>query len=441
MRGAEGPTEAERLVRERIHADGRLTFAAFMETALYDPEAGYYARGVPLGSGGDYYTSPELHSAFAALIGRQIYEVWLTLGRPVPFVLHEVGPGRGLFARDLLDWARAERPELYGALAYRLDERSATLRIEQERRLLEAGHAARVTWVDGFGDGPLEGVVFANELLDALPVHLVEQRDGRLRELFVGREDGALVLTAGEPSTPALGAYFDRLGVQLGEGCRAEVNLAAPEWIGEAGRALRGGLLLVLDYGYPAEVLYAPTRRAGTLLCYAGHTLNSDPLRNIGEQDITSHVDFTSVARAGEVAGLRTLGLVSQRRLLANLGWEELRAAVAAAALGQAERGANLRALDGLVDPDGLGRLLALVQQRGLDGFVPRGLVGRLSGSGDPASPAGQGEAHPWPAQEQGWLPLRGADHVRLPDPAETEDLGDFEEQWAELMAGADEEE
>jgi hypothetical protein len=163
-------------------------------------------------------------------------------------------------------------------------------------------------------------------------------------------------------------------------------------------------------------VLYGPTHPSGTLLCYYRHTLNSTPLRHVGEQDITSHVDFTSITRAGELAGLTTLGLVSQRRLLGNLGWDALRDTVARQPLAQAERDANLRAIDAMIDPDGLGRVLALVQQRGLDGFSPLGLVGGPAASFDPP-------------------PLRGPDHLRLPGPAEAEGMGDFESQWAELSA------
>jgi SAM-dependent MidA family methyltransferase len=196
------------------------------------------------------------------------------------------------------------------------------------------------------------------------------------------------------------------------------VNLAALDWIASAGAAIGRGLLLVLDYGYPADVLFAPSRRWGTLLCYYRHTLNSDPLDRIGEQDITSHVDFTSLRRAAEGAGMVTQGLVSQRRLLHNLGWPRLRDELAHARLGSTERAANLRALDALVDPDGLGRLLALFLQRELDGFSPLGLVG-----GVPAGPDG--------------LVLRTAEHRWLPDPAEADGLPDPAAQWAEIWAGA----
>lgn len=410
-------TDAAAVLRERIRSQGPLTFAAFMAHALYDPETGYYARErVPLGADGDYYTSPELHPGFAALLGRQVEQLWTALGRPSPFVLHEAGPGSGRFARDLLDWLRLRAPELYAALEYRLDEPSWSLRHAQQRELAHAGHERRARWVDGPSAAEPAHFIFANELLDALPVHLVQVRNGRLEELFVALEGDRFVLVAGEPSTAALAGYFERLGRLPGEGCRAEVNLAAVEWMERAARGLDRGLLLVLDYGYPADRLYVPERRHGTLLCYYRHTLNSDPLVRVGEQDITAHVDFTSVRAAGERAGLRTLGLVSQHRLLRNLGWDALAAAIRRVRLAPSEQEANLRALEALVDPGGLGRILALFQARALPDFAPLGLVG--------------GPAVDWPAP-----PLRQPDHLRLPDPVELESIGDFEAQWAEFCA------
>ena len=388
-----------------------------MAIALYDPPTGYYARaGSPFGAAGDYLTSPHLHPAFAVLLSRQVEELWRALGRPEPYVVQESGPGGGLFARDLLDWLRDEEPRLYAALEYRLDERSAARQLEQQGRLAHAGHLERVRWVDGFrADEPVH-LVLANELLDALPVHLVRLEGQRLRELYVTVEAGRLTLAPGEPSSARIEAYFDRLGLVPGEGCQAEVNLAALDWLTAAAAALPRGLMLVLDYGYPAEQLYAPARRQGTLLCYYRHTLSSDPLARIGEQDLTSHVDFSSLRLAGEAAGLRTLGLISQRRLLANLGLEMLADRVEQETLPQAERDANRRALEALVDPSGLGRILALFQARGLDGYAPLGLVG-TAGTWRPGRPV-----------------LRGPEHTRLPGPEELEGLGDFEALWSEIF-------
>jgi SAM-dependent MidA family methyltransferase len=412
---------AERVVRLRLAERGRLTFAEFMQLALHEPSVGYYARRPgPLGREGDFYTSAELHPGFAALIGRQVMEVWWALRAPARFVMHEAGPGSGLFARDLLDWLRSIEPDLYAGLEYRLEEVSPQLRERQQRTLAQAGHLERASWVDGPAEDGSVNLLFANELLDALPVHLVEQRDGRLWERYVVLADGGLAFEVGELSTPRLAQYFERLGRWPGEGCRAEVNLAAVDWLRTAGRSIGRGLLLVVDYGYLAEVLYARWRREGTLLCYYRHTLNSDPLERIGEQDLTSHVDFSSAEWAGETGGLTTLGLVSQRRLLRNLGWDGLRRAVEWQVGGQAEREANLRGLDGLVDPDGLGRLLALVQQRGLDNFAPLGLIGG-------------------PEVVRRELPLRRPDHLYLPSLAEAEGLPDFEAQWQELFGATEE--
>jgi SAM-dependent MidA family methyltransferase len=421
-----------------------------MAIALHDPEVGYYTRpATPLGAHGDYFTSPELHPAFAVLLGRQILQLWEALGKPNPFVIHEAGPGSGHFARDLLDWARhvgnpsfppsprlerggwgvrATEPD-FAAIEYRLDESSPTLRARQRELLDVEPYRQTVRWVEGFQPDSPAHLVFANELLDSFPVHLIQMRDGRLEELYVadphppapspkrgrGREGGkGLELEPGPPSTPEIPTYFERLAVWPGEGCRAEVNLAALDWLRRAEAAIDRGLLVVLDYGYPAEQLYAPTRRAGSLLCYYRHTLSSDPLERIGEQDITTHVDFTSLRQAGEAAGLATLGLVSQATLLENLGLDAFRQRTASAPIGQARRDANLRALDALLDPAGLGRIQALFQQHGLPGFEPIGLIG----------------APPPPEHS---LPLATARHVRLPDPAEAEGLPEFESQWSEF--------
>jgi SAM-dependent MidA family methyltransferase len=256
--------------------------------------------------------------------------------------------------------------------------------------------------------------VFANELIDALPVHLVRVQAGQLEELYVTLSDNRLVLEPAPLSTPGLASYFERLDLLPGEGCRAEVNLAALDWMRAAAARLSRGMLLVLDYGYPAEELFSPERRLGTLLCYARHTLNSEPFARVGQQDITSHVDFSSLRWAGESSGLVTLGLVSQRQLLYNLGWASLRRGVERLSLGQAERQANLRALDGLVDLQGLGRVRALIQQRGLGDFVPIGLAG--------------GPALDWLAP-----PVLRSEHIRLPDPVEADGPIDVEAQWAEL--------
>jgi SAM-dependent MidA family methyltransferase len=398
-----------------------MTFAAFMEAALYGP-GGYYAERPALGGpGGDYVTSPEIHPAFGALVGRQVAEVWEALGQPDRFELVEQGPGTGALCRDLLTWAKHEAPSFAPTIRYVLVEPSAPLRAAQRATLAEADLLdARLSWDERSAlefDGSISGCILANELVDAFPVHLVVVRDGHLRERYVAlKGDGsALTFQEDEPSTPALGSYFDELGLLPGEGCLAEVNLLAPTWAERAGAALARGALLTIDYGYPASRLYAPDRKYGTLLCYRGHQLGSDPLVHVGEQDITSHVDFTTLARAGERVGLETAGLIDQAGFLTNLGLRHYLRQLERGAVRATEYDANRRALLELVAPEGLGAMLVLMQTRGIGGFRPSGIFG-------PAS-----------SDDSSWLPLLRPNQMRLPGPLEAEGILDVEEQWREL--------
>ncbi|HEU5320617.1 MAG TPA: SAM-dependent methyltransferase, partial [Methylomirabilota bacterium] len=181
---------------------------------------------------------------------------------------------------------------------------------------------------------------------------------------------------AGPPSTPELAAYFEPLGLLPGEGCTAEVNLAAVQWMRRAARALRSGFLLTFDYGHEAADLYARWRRDGTLLCFYRHNPSGDPYARLGQQDITSHVDFTTLRRAGEEAGLRTIGLVSQSEFLSNVGIAE---AMTPAAEGETDLEAyyaRRRAVSELLDPAGLGRIRVLLQARGVGDARPSELAG-----------------------------------------------------------------
>lgn len=421
-------------IGRRLARDGRLTFAAFMAEALYGPD-GFYTRRVRLGGpGGDFFTSPELHPAFGALLGRFAGRVWAALGRPERFDLVEHGPGSGALARDLLTWADHAAPAFAAAISYRLVEASPTLRAAQESALAAAGLLdGRVAWdAATAGDGPrrVTGLILANELVDALPVHLVVLRDGELRERFVVADsDGrdGLGWVEDRPSSPALDAYFARLGLRPADDCLAEVNLDGVAWIERTAASLERGALLVLDYGYPAPELYAPHRRHGTLLTYREHTLGSDPLRHAGAQDITAHVDFTSLARAGERAGLETVGLIGQAALLRRLGLDGYLRRLDRAPLAAHEHDANRRALLALAEPTGLGRVQALLQTRGLPAFDPFAEPADSADSDDGGAPA-----------RHAWLPLLHPDQMRLPGPLEAEGFIDLAAQWQELFAGGD---
>jgi SAM-dependent MidA family methyltransferase len=362
---------------ERIAADGPIPFRDFMELALYHPRHGYYtSRREKMGREGDYLTSPEASPVFGVLVGRQLREMWDLMGRPERFDLVEAGAGTGALSRNILRWARAHAPEFGEAMTYTIVEASASL-AERQRETL-AGEAS-VRWADELPDA-IEGCILSNELLDAFPVHRVTVENGELRELFVAWDGGRFLEETGPPSTPELAANFQRLGLLPGEGCRAEVNLAAPGWMAKAGRALRQGFLLTFDYGYEAAELYAPWRRDGTLLCFYRHNPSGDPYERLGRQDITSHVDFTTVRRAGEAAGLRTLGLVPQSEFLTNLGIAEALAPPGEGDANLEEYYARRRAVSELVNPEALGRIRVLVQARGVGTPRLTGLEGPRDG-------------------------------------------------------------
>jgi SAM-dependent MidA family methyltransferase len=325
-------TPVERLLRERIAREGPLSFREVMDTALYHPELGYYSNLRGFGADGDFITSPELHPVFGQLLSRQAIDLWEHLGRPRPYRVLEIGAGSGALAQVLL----ANLPEAI----YDIEEPSPALRNVQRARL--AG--LPVTW-DGL-EAP--HMVIANEVLDALPVHLVTVRDGRLRERLV---DADLHWVEAD-APPTVHAYFDRLGLRPPEGAITEVNLGLEPWVRSLAQRLTCGLALILDYGYPAEAFFA--RPQGTLLTYYRHTLGSDPLQRLGLQDISVNVDFTTLASAADAAGLQVIGITSQRALLRNLGIGPLAPA--------------------LVDPSGLGRIGALFLGCGLGDYVPIGL-------------------------------------------------------------------
>jgi SAM-dependent MidA family methyltransferase len=324
-------TPVERLVRERAARQGPLSFAEVMELALYHPEHGYYTNLRGFGADGDFITSPELDPAFGQLVARQAIDLWSFLDRPRRFRMLEFGAGSGALAQALLR-------HVPGA-AYAIDEPSPSLRAVQRARL---------------GDlPPLDGpphLVIANEVLDALPVHRVTVRAGALRELRVDADLHWVECDA----QPPLVAYFEKLGLSPPEGALTEVNLGLEPWVRQLAGRLERGMALILDYGYPAEAFYARTQ--GTLLTYYRHTLGSDPLVRLGEQDISVNVDFTTLATAAHDAGLEVIGVTSQRAFLRNLGL-------------------GMRAPQ-LIDPNGLGRIGVLFLGRGLSGYQPVGLAG-----------------------------------------------------------------
>jgi SAM-dependent MidA family methyltransferase len=348
------------IICDRIRRDGPISFAEFYETALYHPRHGYYFTCDPTQ---DFQSSPNVHPVFGAAIARQLATLWHDLGQPPRFDVFEAGAASGRLAADILRYLRASEPAAYAATRYVLQDVTLTPGTAAARLEAAALPQDRVEVAASLPESPqVEGVILSNELLDALPFHRVRRRNGRLYELLVDLRDGALVDVEAEPR-PDLLAHFEALGTSPGEGCNAEVCLAAPAWVRRAARALRHGYLLTLDYGYEAAELYAPWRKRGTLLAFYRHTSGDDPYARIGRQDITASVDFTSVMRAAEDSGLRTELFTAQAEYLASLGIGE--------ALAQAPQPDQLeafvalrRAVMELTDPAGLGRIRVLLQSK-----------------------------------------------------------------------------
>ena len=401
---------AESEVRRRIQERGKITFAEFMEIALYWPQGGYYTGREPIGAQGDYYTSPAVHPAFGALIAVQLFQMWRELGSLAAFTVLELGAGNGLLCRDITTYAKVLPEGFASSLRYIcLDRRTPNS--------LEAGTpgASRVL-AEGLPFKGIEGCVLSNEYLDAFPVHRVVMTSKGLKEVYVGLEGDDLVEITGEPSDPCFAKRFTDLGITLIEGQTAEVNPVLYQWSQELSRALERGFVLTIDYGRTAPDLYDPVARTrGTLVTYHQHVQTDAPLTRIGLQDITAQVDFTSVAQAGERAGLEALGLVTQQEFLSNLSLASLEQQLGSHRLAPRSLQANRSGMMDLVRPGGLGDFKVLAQGKNVGS--PR--LWGMERSEEAASLIGSLPT-----------PLLTEDHLSLPDGRSFGGATEFEAFW-----------
>ena len=364
-------------IRAEIEAaGGRVPFAHYMELALYHPECGYY-RGAARRPGrpGDFLTAPEAHPFFGITVARQIAECWQRLGQPAPFVVREYGPGIGGLAWDVIAGLTREAPRCRAALEYRLIEQNPHRLAQALEALAAEGfagvvHAEPGSIQDPAAREPIAGVVLANEVADAFGVHRLVWRGGRLHEGWVIWNGERFAEEEGELSPAAAAADPEGMlraeGIALSEGDRIEISPAAAAWFAAAVRGLGRGYAIVIDYGYPAAELYRAHRLQGTVRAYRAHTVSDDPFQHVGEQDLTAHVDFSSLRRAGEREGLVIAGQTNQAAFLASLGMGDL-----LVELGKdpettldeylAAQAAILR----LIDPGGMGRFGVLIMARG----------------------------------------------------------------------------
>lgn len=315
-------TSLGNLLAEQIKTEGPIPFSEFMSSCLYHPEFGYYmSTQQRIGRLGDFFTSSSVHEVFGQLIALQIHQMWQILGSPEKFVIAEQGAGTGHLCLDILSSLKIRYPDFYQSLTYCIVEISQDNRCRQSELL--ASYQDRVTWCQQSDLADMVGCYLSNELVDAFPVHLVETREGQICEVFVNFVDDDFCEVLQPPSTDALVKYLEWVEVGLAEGNRAEINLFAPLWIRNVARLLKRGFVLTIDYGYLAKELYAPWRTTGTLMAYHQHKNSENFYGLIGEQDLTAHVDFTALIKAGEESGLQEFFYGDQCRFLLGLGFVE----------------------------------------------------------------------------------------------------------------------
>ncbi|HYL17915.1 MAG TPA: class I SAM-dependent methyltransferase [Burkholderiales bacterium] len=300
-------------------ARGWIGFDRYMELCLYAPGLGYYDAGATkFGGAGDFATAPEISSLFGRTLARQVAEVLATTGGDVL----ELGAGSGRLAADLL-----KRLDELGQLPerYRILEVSADLAARQKQQLqsLNADMAARVVWIDRI-PASFRGVIVANEVLDAVPVHLVVWRDDGVYERGVTWRDGGFAWNDRLSGDSPLLLEAQRLGPR--PPYLSEINLAAPALMRALAASLERGAVLLVDYGFGEREYYHPQRDHGTLMCHYRHHAHDDPFFAPGLQDVTSHVDFTAIARTAHRGGLDFLGYTTQAQFLINLGIIDLMA-------------------------------------------------------------------------------------------------------------------
>jgi SAM-dependent MidA family methyltransferase len=350
----------------------QITFAEYMELVLYHPQHGYYASNSErISESGDFLTSPHLADDFGEMLAIQLDRMWQILGSPQLFNIVEIGAGQGLLAAQILEYSSRRYPDFFRSIDYIIIEAAPAMIRSQQARLKDLP----VRWCnwDEITDRSIIGCFLSNELIDALPVHQVIVSEAKLQEVYVtiGDDNNLFAETIDYLSTDRLETYWQLNNINLlsgkySEGYRTEVNLAALAWLQQVFKKLQRGYVISIDYGYTADRYYNPMRSQGTLQCYYQHAYHNDPYLNIGNQDLTAHVDFTALQNHGESLGLQTVGFIQQGLFLMALGLGER---IAAISNGSGDIQSLLRRrqnLHQLIDPMGLGKFGVLIQSQGL---------------------------------------------------------------------------
>jgi SAM-dependent MidA family methyltransferase len=376
------------IIDQEIADKGPIPFSRYMELCLYHPELGYYSRNTEqFGKAGDFFTSSDVHAVFGRLLAREFEEIWRLFGSPEQLEILELGPGRALFARDVLDWSQKKFPAFFNAMHYSLVEQSPALknRIKQNLKIpLESGRATLFKQGDGTNSvvpqSPLQDrafapeipiIIFANELFDALPVEILS-RQGKL---CISTEAGKLAESWTTPSAEEW-EFLDRHSVRPEPHERIEVPLAASKLMSQISLTIQTGIFLTIDYGYTRQEQLAGRHR-GTLKAIRQHSVNANPYEAPGEQDITADVNFTALAAVAEHAGMTVQPLRTQSQFLMGIGEQNQFADAFEECRLPQERAKVALQLKHLVTPAGMGENFhVMMASKGVD----PSLVAKLSG-------------------------------------------------------------
>lgn len=299
-----------KIIQDKILARGKISFRDFMEMVLYERNLGYYTSGKKVwGKDGDYLTSSVIHPVFARLICRQLFEMWQIIGEPYEFTIIEAGAGSAGLLREIINYSEILSTKFFKAIQPVIVEKNPSVK-ERFPDFL---------WFSSLDEikKPITGCIISNELIDALPVHIVINDSGIIKEVYVTLNQDGFAEVPDILSNPELKEYLK--GIAVTNWQRIELNLEAVRYIKKASSLIKNGFVITIDYGLPEKEFYE-TFKNGSLLCYYKHRINNNPYTRIGLQDITSHVDFTGLARYGKKAGLEVTGFTTQFYFLLALG-------------------------------------------------------------------------------------------------------------------------
>ncbi len=364
-----GHPELVATIASEIAASGPIPFVRFMELALYHPRFGYYMRAPEqtperIGWRGDFYTSSDVHPILGQALAKQADQMDQLLGYPEQVTVVEMGPGKGLLARHFLSACQRDYPSFFQRLRYVLLERSPAMRKLQRDNLSPwLDQPDLLTWVDdltALAPRTVTGLFFSNELVDSFPVHRIQVTAQGLEELSVDYRDGRFVECVMPLSSDALAHHLRGLTADWPVGYRTEVNLHASNWMERVAQRLNRGFVLTIDYGHTQQDFYRSDRKGGTFLCYSRQSVSENPFVRVGEQDMTAHVDFSSLAATGDKHGLQTTGFTNQMSFLMGLGVEQMLAKLE-------QDSPEFKAAIHLLRPHGMGTTFkVLIQHRGI---------------------------------------------------------------------------